>query len=115
MDQIYHVTTEENLADLGTRLDRVQFSDIGPESEWETGKKWMRGEVSDAIESGVLKPIRDLRGADERDTDEYKDGLVLGGEISDKWCNVVNMTRVQQIQKRVEFSNYLIVPTKFGF
>ena len=75
----------------------------------------MRGEVSDAIESGVLKPIRDLRGADERDTDEYKDGLVLGGEISDNWCNVVNMTRVQQIQKRVEFSNYLIVPTKFGF
>ena len=61
LNSLYHVKTEENLADLGTRPERVKISDVGPESEWEQGKSWMRREISSAVEVGILKPISDLR------------------------------------------------------
>ena len=35
LDRLFHVKTEENLADLGTRPEKVKISDVGPDSEWE--------------------------------------------------------------------------------
>ena len=114
LDNIFHVRTEENLADLGTRPEKVKISDVGPDSEWECGKSWMHGEVSDAIEQGILKPISELRLSAEKDTDDYRDGLVFKGD-ADLFCNAVTKSRVEQLQLRVKFSAYLLVPTKFGF
>ena len=75
----------------------------------------MHGEVSEAINQGILRPISELRGVEGKDKDEYRDGLVFGNDIPDAWCNTVNSNRVDLIQKRVEFSDYLVVPTKFNF
>ena len=60
LDCLFHVVTEENLADLGTRPERVKLTDIGPDSQWELGKPWMREDISSAIENGLLKPIKDF-------------------------------------------------------
>ena len=49
LDCLYHVTTEENIADLGTRPEKVKLTDIGPDSEWELGKKWMQKDIKGAV------------------------------------------------------------------
>ena len=70
LENLYHVKTEENLADLGTRPEKVKLSDVGPESKWECGKQWMQGDVQDAVQQGILKPISSLRLAAEKDNEE---------------------------------------------
>ena len=114
LENIFHVKTDENLADLGTRPEKVKVSDVGLESEWECGKGWMHEDVSDAVEQGILRPVSDLRLNAEKDADDYRDGLVFGVD-ADIFCNAVTKTRVDQLQLRVDFSGYLLVPTKFGF
>ena len=114
LENIFHVKTDENLADLGTRPEKVKVSDVGPESEWECGKSWMHGDVSDAVDQGILKPVSKLRLNAEKDADDYREGLVFGGD-ADIFCNAVTKTRVDQLQLRVDFSKYLLVPTKFDF
>ena len=41
--------------------------------------------------------------------------MVFGGEAPDLFCNAVSKFRVEQLQLRVEYSNYLLLPTKFQF
>ena len=115
LNRIYHVSTEQNLADLGTRPDKVKLTDVGPESVWECGLDWMRCDIESAIASGILTPINQLRLTEERDSDDYKQGLVFDSDPPDMFCNVSSNYRVEQLQQRVEYSNYLILPTKFGF
>ena len=115
LGHLYHVKTEENLADLGTRPDRVKLADVGPDSEWEQGKEWMHWDVAEAIRNGVIKPISELRLTEEKDADDFRKGFMYGGEDTDLMCHVINPSRVQKLQMRVEFSSYLVLPTKFGF
>ena len=112
---MFHVKTEENLADLGTRPEKVRISDVGPQSEWECGKPWMHGELSDTIQEGILKPISELRLGAEKDTEQYREGLFFGGDTPDMFCNAVNRNRVELLQLRVEFFDYLLLPTRFVF
>ena len=115
LDHIYHVKTEENVADLGTRPERVKITDVGPDSVWECGKPWMHWEVSKAVEKGILKPISEVRSLEEKESDDYKEGLIFGNDIPDVMCNTVKSSRVDFIHQRAEFSKYLVLPTKFGF
>ena len=39
----------------------------------------------------------------------------FGGEAPDLFCNAVTKFRVEQLQLRVEYSDYLLLPTKFQF
>jgi hypothetical protein len=71
--------------------------------------------LSDAIQEGILKPISELRLGAEKDTEQYREGLVFGGDTPDLFCNAVNRNRVELLQLRVEFSDYLLLPTRFGF
>ena len=114
LDCLYHVTTEENIADLGTRPEKVKLTDIGPDSEWELGKKWMQKDIKIAVNEGILRPIADLRIVPEAD-DEYKQGFFLGKDTPELMCNLANKTRISKIQDRLEFSNYLVIPTKHSF
>ena len=43
VDQLYHVSTESNLADLGSRLDLDNFdvNDLGALGKWHKGLSWM--------------------------------------------------------------------------
>ena len=98
MSKIFHVKTEENLADCGTRPEKVKLSDVGPDSEWQCGKKWMSGEISDAIAQGILTPIDQLRiSSEEKDSDEFKQGFVFDKDIL---CNAISQNRVDKIQLR---------------
>ena len=75
----------------------------------------MQQDVSQAVADGVLKPVSELRINEEKDCDEYKLGLLLDTEVPQIFCNAARPTRVDKIKQRAEFSNYLVVPTKFGF
>ena len=44
LERIYH-----NPADIGTHPDKVKEEDVGPESIWENGHDWMKGDIKDAI------------------------------------------------------------------
>ena len=102
------------MADLGTRPEKVRISDIGPDSDWELGRPWMRNDINSVISQGVLRPISDLRMNPEAETD-FKDGFILGGDSHDFLCNVVNESRVEKLKTRSEFSNYLLLPTRYSF
>ena len=60
LKQIYHVVSAQNPSDCGTRPDLVVDSDIGPGSRWENGLPWMKGEIEDAVNSGILTPIEKI-------------------------------------------------------
>ena len=118
---IYHVATDFNPSDIGTRPHTVKISDVGPNSVWEKGLPWMKGEIDDALEQGILTPISKLRPeilTDEED-DSYKKGFVFekSPEILTKGHPVMLAAtgRVEKVKVRQEFSNYLIPPNKFKF
>ena len=37
LEQIYHVTSSQNPADIGTRPSKLTLEDVGPDSKWEHG------------------------------------------------------------------------------
>ena len=47
LERIYHVKTDHNPADIGTRPDKVKEEDVGPESIWENGHDWMKGDIEE--------------------------------------------------------------------
>ena len=75
----------------------------------------MHWDVSKAVEKGILKPISEVRSLEEKESDDYKEGLIFGNDIPDVMCNTVKSSRVDFIHQRAEFSKYLVLPTKFGF
>ena len=116
LDELYHVKTSENPSDIGTRPEKVSISDVGPDSMWENGCTWMRGTISQALEDGILVSAQDLR-LNKDDQEEYSKGLVFDSQIPEVLTrgHVVNQGRLALIEERAQFSNYLIVPTKFSF
>ena len=46
MENIYHVITSANVADIPTRPHKCSLQDVGPGSEWECGRPWMTKEIS---------------------------------------------------------------------
>ena len=117
MDKIFHVITECNPADLGTRPAAVQDSDVGPNSKWEVGLPWMRKGIDDAIAEGILKPATSLRLTEEEEKD-FKKGVVFekSPEILTRGHPAVFITaRVENVKSRAEFSKYIVSPTKFKF
>ena len=117
LEFLYHVATEFNPADVGTRPHLVKDSDVGPNSVWEKGLPWMRGEVDDAIADGTLIPATNLRLTEEEE-DSFKKGLVYERtpEILTRGHPVVMVSsRVEKVKKRSEVSDYLLPPNKFKF
>ena len=45
LNQLYHVTSSQNPADLGTRPSKVTIQDVGPNSKWENGLDWMHQDL----------------------------------------------------------------------
>ena len=61
LSQLYHLKTENNPADFGTRPEKVKLSDVGPDSIWELGYDWMREDISEAVSKHILTPANQLR------------------------------------------------------
>ena len=55
LDNVYHVRTEYNPADCGTRPCKVTVADLGPGSRWECGDSWMKLELDEAVKEGYIR------------------------------------------------------------
>ena len=77
----------------------------------------MNREIDEAITTGILTPIADLR-MNEEEEEMFNKGLVFekSHEILTRGHPAILLTaRVEKVKERAEFSNYLISPTKFKF
>ena len=74
MKKLFHIRTEYNPADLWTQPSKVQDSDNGPDSVWEKGLVWMRSDLTDVLETGIMTPAANLRLKDEEES-EFEKGL----------------------------------------
>ena len=124
LEDVFHVGTEFNPADCGTRPDKVKLADIGPASRWENGDSWMTLEIKEAVNMGILKPATALRVSkdiDGDDIDDYKRGLMFGGrdEVTAGFpAHIkvgVSATRLKKLEERAKFSTYPVLPTKHSF
>ena len=52
LDQLYHMRTTVNSADLGTRSDKLKILNVGPGSVWQEGYPWMKMDIDEAVENG---------------------------------------------------------------
>ena len=114
--QFAHVRTEQNPSNIGTRPEKVQDSDIGPDSVWINGHEWMKGSLDEAIQNGIITPASALRMKEEEEL-EYGKGLVLEKfpEILIKGHFAFSADRVSKLTSRAAFSNYIMSPTKYSF
>ena len=115
LDHLYHVRTDVMAADCGTRPDKVGVQDILVGSRWHSGEPWMTWPIQKAIDEGCIKSVSELRLNDE-EKEEFQDGVIFERmpELITRG-HTVNQVRVTEIEKRAKFSNYVLLPTKFGF
>ena len=115
LEDLYHVRTEVNCADVGTRPDKIGVKDVGPGSIWQEGYDWMKMDTEEAVEQGYIKPASELRMTVEEEQD-YDRGLVYEKipEILTRG-HVVSTKRVDLMEERAAHSKYLLLPTKFSF
>ena len=116
LDKIFHVKTDHNPSDLGTRPEKVQEDDIGPDSLWIKGHEWMRNSLEEAVASGIVTPAANLKLKDEEEF-EFGKGLVIEKvpEILIKGHAAFHADRVSKLTSRAHFSNYIFSPTKYSF
>ena len=121
---LYHVVTDQNLADLPTRPDKVSFADVEPLSVWHTGLEWMKSDISEAVKNKILTPLDKLCIQDEQKADydkgfvfeKTKDILTKGHVVTTTICGVVqNKERVDLVYSRAAFAKYIVLPTKYHF
>ena len=76
----------------------------------------MRHDIQQAVDDGILKPIAEVRLSSKEEEDSYHDGCVFDSvpEVLTRGHGL-NQQRVSQIQKRASLSQYILLPTKFGF
>ena len=72
LEQLYHVVSSQNPADIGTRPSKVTLDDIGPNSRWEQGMDWMHDDISKAVHDGILKPAVNLTVTKSDSGNHYK-------------------------------------------
>jgi len=97
-NQWFHIKTEDNIADLGTRPASVNEIDEG--SEWQTGKKWMRGPEKEM----PVQSMEDLTLSNEEKkiaAEEIKARDIQGHVLS---------TLTNKIGDRYSFSKYVVDP-----
>ena len=115
IEELYHVRTEFNCADVGTRPEKISIEDVGPGTVWQEGHSWMKLDLEEAVNQGFIKPACDLRMSPEEEQD-YDRGLVFEKipEVLTRG-HVVTAKKVDMIEERAAHSKYLLLPTKFSF
>ena len=124
LENLYHIGTDHNVADVGTRADRVTIEDIGPESRYENGDPWMCLDLDEAIQQGYLKPALNLKSPIIEEDEEFKRGFLIEkepeiltrGHITGENIENVGSSRLDKIAQRAVFSNYgSLLPTRRSF
>ena len=101
--QWYHIESAENIADLPTR--EAAISDIGWNSEWQTGKAWMRN----PRESMPIKTVDEIKLSQEEQrlaSQELKSNNVQG---------IVLPMLATRVADRMAKVNYLVDPNKYSW
>ena len=115
IDNIFHVKTELNVADCGTRPDKVKVEDVMVGSRWHSGEIWMTWPLKKAARSGCITPAKDLRISDSEQED-YKEGIMFEKipELLTRG-HVLNRDRINKLEERSRISNFVVPPVKYGF
>ena len=99
-DQWYHIDTEQNLADLGTRTAELQ--DIDVDSEWQCGKQWMALDFEDM-------PLRTL--AEVTITNEEM--RIASREIKTPEVSGLHLAKLSEAVSRIySYSQYVFDPCR---
>ena len=94
----FHVASGDNIADFGTR--HAEVADMGPTSEWVTGKPWMRL----AVDKMPLRTKDDINLSPTEKADAQRE--VKAKDI----CGVVTPGMEDKLAQRYAFSKYLVDP-----
>ena len=114
LGNLFHVRTDHNPCDTGTRPEKVTLDSVGPESTWERGADWMQDNLEEAAAKDIIKPALELRlNTDEEN--KFNEGCVYEKPEVLSRGHVVQQDRVSKIEERAKFSKYLLMPTKFSF
>ena len=127
LDNLYHVSSKNNPADVGTRSSSITEEDVLPGSRYLVGDPWMRLDTSEAVEKTFITPAASLKLSPDKSKD-YSEGLVLEPDIPEvivkghcshpgPELSVFTSTRRDLIAQRAEFSQYDpdLLPTKKSF
>ena len=127
LENLYHVSSKNNVADVGTRSSSITEEDVLPGSRYLVGDPWMRLDVSEAVEKKFITPAAGLKLSPDKSKD-YSEGLVLEPDIPevvvkghsshpDIELSGFTSTRRDLITQRAEFSQYDpdLLPTKKSF
>ena len=101
--QWYHVASEDNVADIATR--RTHAADIGPESDWQQGRPWMRA----PREQWPVHTISEVAIAAEDKRIDVKDSL------EPNYTNAIFTAIKDKVSERYQFSRYLYDPNKYNW
>ena len=98
VEQWFHVASEDNVADLGTRFSEVDA--VGPDSEWVNGRPWM----SWPWERFPLRSIGQV-------TLDAEEARLAGKElkVGDHAAHAIS-TEVSRVKERYEVSRYVVDP-----
>ena len=58
LNDLYHVRTDVNPNDVGTRPSKVTMSDVGPGSTWKTGETLMTMVIESTKKLGFIKQAK---------------------------------------------------------
>ena len=117
LDNIFYVGTDYNVADVGTRADKVTIGDVGPDSRYENGDAWMKLEIEDAVEQEYIKPASVLKPVPKDRDQEYQEGFLFEREpeILTRG-HLAGESRMAKIEERMKFSSYEeLLPTRRSF
>ena len=114
MSMLHHVQGLLNPSDTGTRPDSVRVNDIMPGSPWLSGKDWMRLPYEDAIKSGVIKTVKNIKlNNDEKK--KLKEGIVFE-TFDDKEDNaalsLISVINIRKVAEREAYSDYIYPPLR---
>ena len=123
LSELYHVGSEHNVADVGTRADKVTIGDVGPDSRYENGDEWMRMEMEEAVTKGFIRPALEMMTVPVEKEDDFRKEFLIDKEpeVLTRGHAAADLEdednkRVSKIAERATFSNYgRLLPTRRSF
>ena len=115
--ELFHVDGKQNISDTGTRPDILKPEDIMPGSAWMCGMPWMKLNVKEAVDSGVIKSVDDIK-LDNESKKVFKEGVLLDSSLSHVVNHMVDDPKYSVAKKiidREKFSGYIYPPLKRSF
>jgi hypothetical protein len=101
--QWFHVKSEDNLADLGTRLAEIE--DIDRHSEWQEGKYWMKL----GRDEMPLKSVEELKLSGEERKIAYSETR----PIDIQGIQLIQLR--DKVSERYKMNQYLVDPNRYGW